>query len=125
MADIDTKQYEYPVIDHPRLFGASMTLELTATEHAAKIARARGQVNALADIDEMFARHGENAYRTEAFRRVADWTSIDDDASPRYERYGEQRVAARRYARVIRQREHMIPLRDALRADVNKRSCAS
>jgi hypothetical protein len=124
MADIDTTQYEYPVVEHPRFFGASMTVELTATEHAAKIARARGQANALADIDEMFARHGENAYRTEAFRRIADWTSIDDDTLPLYERYGEERVAAHRYAHVIRRREHMTPLRDTLCAGVNKRSCA-
>jgi len=33
-------------------------------------------------------------------------------------------VAAGRYAKVIRRREHMLPLRDALRAEVEKRSCA-
>ena len=125
MAGIDTKQYEYPVVNHPRSFDDSVALELTAAEHAAKIARARAQAKTLADVDEMFARHGENAYRTEAFRRVADWTAIDADISPLYERYGEQRVAARRYAQVIRLREHMIPLRDALRAHVDQRSCAS
>ena len=124
MAGIETKQYEYAVVNHPRSLDASMALDLTATEHAAKIARARGQAKTLADVDEMFARHGENAYRTEAFRRVVDWTSIDEDVSPLYERYGEQRVAARRYEQVIRLREHMIPLRNALCADVDKRTCA-
>jgi hypothetical protein len=33
-------------------------------------------------------------------------------------------VAAHRYTNVIRRREHMLPLRDALCAEVEKRSCA-
>ena len=125
MAGIDAKQYEYPVVNHPHSFESAMAFELTAVEYAAKIARARAQAKSLADVDELFARHGQDAYRIEAFRRVADWTSIDESVSPLYERYGEERVAAHRYAQVIRLREHMIPLRDALRAKVDERTCAS
>jgi hypothetical protein len=36
----------------------------------------------------------------------------------------EERVAAGNYATVMRKREHMLPLRDALLAAVEKRSCA-
>ena len=55
---------------------------------------------------------------------VADWTAIGDGGQPLYERYGEERVAAGHYATVIRRREHLLPLRDALLAAVEKRSCA-
>ena len=125
MAGIDATQYEYPVVNHPHSFASSMAFELTVAEYAAKIARARAQAKSLADVDELFARHGQDAYRIEAFRRVADWTSIDEHASPLYERYGEERVSAHRYAQVIRLREHMVPLRDGLRAEVDERTWAS
>ena len=78
----------------------------------------------LADIDELLSRHGADAYRREALWPVVDWAAIDDGPPPLYERYGEERVAAGRYAQVIRRREHMLPLRDALLAEVEKRSCA-
>ena len=93
-------------------------------EHAAKIETARAQAASLADIDELIARYGADAYRREMLSPVTDWPAIDDGAPPLYERYGEQRVAAGLYKTVIRRREHMLPLRDALRAAVEKRSCA-
>jgi hypothetical protein len=96
-----------------------------AAEYAAKMERARGQAALLPDIDELLARHGADAYRREALCRVVDWTALDGAAAPPlYERYGEERVAAGRYTQVIRRREHVLPLRDALRAEVEKRSCA-
>src|SRR5947207_1965878 len=68
---------------------------------------------------------GADAYRRETLWPVVDWTALDGDAAPPlYERYGEERVAAGRYTTVIRRREHMLPLRDALLAEVEKRSCA-
>jgi len=125
MAGVATKQYEYAVVNHPHSFdAATIAIELDAHEYAAKLERARGQAAALTDIDELLSQHGADAYRREALCRVVDWTAIDGDEPPLYERYGEERVAARRYTQVIRRREHMLPLRDALRAAVEKRSCA-
>lgn len=125
MAGVPTKQYEYSVVNHPHSFdAASILVELDAAEYAAKIERARGQAAALTDIEELLSRHGADAYRRETLRRIVDWTGVDGDAPPLYESYGEERVAARRYTRVIRRHEHMVPLRDALRAEVEKRSCA-
>lgn len=124
MAGVETKQYEYAVVDHPHVTDAAIVVDLDVAEYAAKMARASAQAGTLNDIDGMLSRHGADAYRREAFRRVLDWTASDDDAPPRYERYGDERVAAGRYERVIRQREHMLPLRDALRAEVERRSCA-
>jgi len=125
MAGVSTKQYEYAVVNHPHSSdSASIVFELDAVEYAAKMERARGQAAALADIDALLLQHGADAYRTEALYPVAAWTALGGDEPPLYERYGEERVAAHRYTQVIRRREHMLPLRDALRAEVEKRSCA-
>ena len=126
MAGVPVKQYEYAVVDHPHSFdAAAIVIELDAAEYAAKMERARGQAAALTDIEELLSRHGADAYRREVLCPVVDWAAIDGDAAqPLYERYGEERVAAGRYTKVIRRREHMLPLRDALRAEVEKRSCA-
>jgi len=125
ISGVPTKQYEYAVVNHPHSIGAAaMVIELDAAEYAAKMERARGQAAVLADIDELLSQHGADAYRREALCPVVDWTAIDGDAPPLYERYGEERVAAHRYTKVIRRSEHMLPLRDALRAEVEKRSCA-
>jgi hypothetical protein len=125
MAGVATKQYEYAVVDHPHSSdAAAIVVELDAAEYAAKMERARGQAAALTDIEELLSRHGADAYRREALWLIVDWAAIDGGAPPLYERYGEERVAAGRYTTVIRRREHMLPLRDALRAEVEKRSCA-
>jgi hypothetical protein len=125
MAGVSTKQYEYAVVNHPHSSdAAAIAIDLDEAEYAAKMESARGQAAALTDVDALLSRHGADAYRREALSRVVDWTAMDGDEPPLYERYGEERVAARRYTHVIRRREHMLPLRDALRAEVEKRSCA-
>lgn len=103
---------------------STFVFELDDVAYAAKMERARRCAAFLPDVGEMLSRHGAEAYRREVFRRVADWTDLGSGAPPRYESFGEERVAAQRYARVIRRDEHMAPLRDALRAEVEKRSCA-
>lgn len=123
MAGVSTKQYEYAVVNHPHSF-AEIAIDLDAAEYAAKMESARGQAALLTDIEELLARHGADAYRREALGPVVDWTAIGGHEAALYERYGEERVAAGRYMKVIRRREHMLPLRDALRAEVEKRSCA-
>ncbi len=125
MAGVPAKQYEFPVVNHPHSLDAdAIAVELDTAEYAAKMERARGQAAVLTDIEELASRHGADAFRREALHHVADWTAIGCEAPPRYERYGEERVAAGRYTRVIRRHEHMVPLRDALCAEVEKRSCA-
>ena len=124
IAGVETAQYEYAVVNGPASPDAAVVVELDDAEFAAKMADARAQAPALADVDDLLRRYGADAFRRETFHRVPDWTAIDRDAPPLYERYGEERLAAHRYTRVIRQREHILPLRDALRAAVEKRACA-
>jgi hypothetical protein len=127
IAGSDAKQYEYAVVNASDSFETSddaIHLTLNDAEHSAKIEAARMLASRIADVDELLLRHGAGMYRTETLRRVHDWREIRPEEPPRYEQFGEERVAAHRYARVIRLAEHMLPLRDALCAAVEKRSCA-
>jgi len=125
VAGAGTKQYEYAVVNTPdSMNGDQLVFELDDAAYAAKMERARRLATLLPDIGELLSRHGAEVYRRETFRRVADWTDIGSGSAPLYERFGEERVAAHRYTRVIRRAEHLAPLRDALRAQVEKRTCA-
>ena len=67
-----------------------------------------------------------DAFRIECLRPVsncsgADWTSEEPLF---YELYGEKLVAAERYQKVIRYREHMLPLAEAMRKKLEVESCA-
>ena len=125
-AGLDVAHYEYAVVGHPHPSdGASaIAIDLDDAERAAKMERAVRLRPILPDIDELLSRHGADVYRRETLRPVVDWSAIDGGAPPLYERYGEERLAAGRYAHVIRRDAHMLPLRDALRDAVEKRSCA-
>jgi hypothetical protein len=58
-----------------------------------------------------------DAFRVECFRRVDNQMGTHWTTGPLfYELYGEKLVAAGRYTQVIRYREHMIPLAEAIRA---------
>jgi hypothetical protein len=47
---------------------------------------------------------------------VSDYRNIfKEDTKPYYEEYGEKRVAEGKYGEVIRYREHVLPLAEALR----------
>jgi hypothetical protein len=60
-----------------------------------------------------------NNFRVECLRYVAP-TGLrrDKDAVPFYEEYGERQVRAGHYTRVLRYREHILPLAEALEAHV-------
>ena len=67
------------------------------------------------------------SFRIECLRPVsnhsgADWTS---DEPHFYELYGEKLVAAGRYDKVIRYREHMLPLAEAMRKKLEVESCVA
>jgi len=121
---VDIPQYEYAVADGPDSLTGE-TFELDDEAFAAKMKAARMFAAALTDVDELLARYGEQAFRRETFRLVEDWT-IDRFAAgacPRYEHFGEERVTSGLYARVIRHREHVVPLRSALREWVESTQC--
>lgn len=121
-------RYEYPVHAGPEGYDEladATLLDLDDTEFARKLAATRVMAEAIPDIVEMLSQFGERAFRREAFRPAGDWTASGwpPGQAPLYEQIGEERIALGRYDRVIRHREHFVPLMDALRSMVLQ--CAS
>ena len=72
------------------------------------------------EVDEILENEGLDAIRQECLWPVTDSWSQDEFAEPPYyERYGERQVAAGHYHTVLRYREHMHPLKIALRNACN------
>jgi hypothetical protein len=85
---------------------------------ARKLAAARGYDEMTAEVDAALAKWGPSAFRVEVLRSVVAHDHWRDPAElpPGYERHGEKRRTDGAYADVIRFRDHVRPLRDALRA---------
>jgi hypothetical protein len=86
----------------------------------ARKAEAARRYSALQGEVDQAAGQGLETFRVERFRRVGGWDGDGrSDEPPEYERIGEARVALGHYAAVIRWRDHMVPLADALRTLVH------
>lgn len=85
---------------------------------ARKLAAARAYPGLESEVERALARHGERAFRVERLRPVAYGLDLAPRLHdpPLYERYGAERVAAGRYAEVIRFRRHLVPAAERLRA---------
>ena len=99
--------------------GSSGVLRLELEDGALdrKLAAARAYPEMADEVERALAGHGTEAFRTECLRPAdpeADVEALIADP-PYYERYGERQVAAGRYPRVLRFREHFLPLARALR----------
>jgi len=82
-----------------------------------KLQAAYGYTELDADVHRILKDKGIEAIRTECLRPVSSTLHADGlfAEPPYYERYGEQRVTAGFYKQVLRFREHVLPLVDALR----------
>ncbi len=95
----------------------AVRLELETEDLERKLAAARSYPELRDEVERTFARHGADAFRVECLRRTdpaADLETLVADP-PSYERYGERQVAAGHYDRVLRFREHFLPLARTLR----------
>ena len=83
-----------------------------------KLAAARAYAGLESEVERALDLHGPEAFRVERLRPVAYGLDLAPRLAdpPPYERYGEERVAAGRYARVLRFRRHVAPLAERLRA---------
>lgn len=114
--------YEYPIHEGPRAYdedgGEVVRLDLDDAGFAMKLADARAYADVIPDVLSMISDLGEEAFRRETFRPVEDWTAFPwpPHERPLYERFGEERVASKKYDRVVRHSEHILPLLDHLRA---------
>jgi len=92
-------------------------LELTAAELERKLAAAREYPEMAGEVERAFQRHGVEPFRVECLRAVdlgVDVEALVTDP-PFYEVHGERQVAAGHYQRVLRFREHFLPVARALR----------
>jgi len=96
---------------------SELTLELTDDELSQKLDAARSYDELSADVDEMLRLGGVEGIRTETLRPVqrAPFDECVNVERPFYETYGEKQVAAGHYQTVLRYREHVLPLANALR----------
>ena len=83
---------------------------------ARKLAAAKLYLELNDDVSRMTSEAGSAAFQLEALRPVVSAVRGDGHIQepPFYERYGEKQVAQGYYHRVIRYREHILPLADAL-----------
>lgn len=90
-------------------------LRLDDLQIGAKLNFARSYPELQPEVEKALSANGRDAFRIECLRPVAATTCYHFQGTPFYERYGEKRVAAGFYSDVIRYREHMVPLAEALR----------
>ena len=80
-----------------------------------KLAAAREYKELAGEVEAAFQEFGPSSFGVECLRPVS--TALEEsfkDAKPFYETYGEKQMAAGFYEHVIRHREHIFPLAEAL-----------
>lgn len=119
--DTRIASFDYLLIGSPmecpdHLRDAAWVLELDDEALARKLDAARSYPELAGEVDAALSRFGPDRFRVECLRPCdpEDRYGWDPQEVPFYERYGEQKVAAGVYRQVIRFREHVRPIADAL-----------
>ena len=114
--------YEFP-LETPQaapatLGGAVVQLPLSTHQIIAKITAAESYRGLSHDIDSALAHWKEEDIGTECFfpSQARDGIKAATDSLPRYELHGERQVAAGTYSKVVRYREHVLPILQALQS---------
>lgn len=79
-----------------------------------KLAAARHYAELAAEVDQAVAQRGTEYFRVECFRPVLRLQLPRPSGKPLYELWGEQRVAEGEYQAVIRFKEHVLPVAEAM-----------
>lgn len=115
------RNFDFPLAGSPdacpaELRRTALWLELDEAALERKLSAARAYPELAGEVAEAIARHGRDLFRIECLRPVR--YGLDVGAlfahPPYYERHGEQQVAAGAYREVIRFRDHLGPLAEAL-----------
>jgi hypothetical protein len=114
----EVKDFDFPLTGATN--GSSgnhdIRIELDDNAFARKLEVARSYAGLEAEVNEALNTNSALAFRVECLRPVTNyWDMFRRDAKPYYEEYGEKRVAEGKYGQVIRYREHVLPLAEALR----------
>jgi hypothetical protein len=112
--------YDFPLAGPPGPAGfgpprEGLCFHLSDGEFARKLAAARSYARLDADVAAALSEYGEDAFRVEFLRRLERDRPLLISEPPFYETYGEKQVAAGHYAKVLRYREHVRPIEEALR----------
>jgi hypothetical protein len=135
-----TRHYTFPLMGDPRQppadgYGVQAasrttichTIELTPSQFKCKLETIRTYADNAGgklreEVEDAFRTYSEHAFAREyLFATLESRQALEPDfgqAKPFYEIYGEKQVAAGRYPRVIRFREHILPLMNRLYAKI-------
>lgn len=111
--------YEFPLEappDDDTAYGATLRVDLDDAALARKLAAAQGYPEMAFEVERALARYGEAIFRTEWLRPVRYGLDLAArlPQPPFYETHGEKRVTEGIYRQVLRFREHVAPLAEAL-----------
>ncbi|MBI2358503.1 MAG: hypothetical protein HYV04_06290 [Deltaproteobacteria bacterium] len=98
-------------------------VELDDTTFASKLAAANAYSELTPEVKTAIAQKGMDSFRIECLR-PASCNTLEKTfwkKAPFYEQYGERQVAAGYYQKIIRYREHVLPLSEALRGQISRR----
>lgn len=114
------ENFEFLLTGRPDNRGASgddqtIKLDLDDDAFARKMSVARSYAELESEVSEAIALNRLDAFRVECLHRVRNRPPVlAADYKPYYEQYGEQQVSSGHYYQVIRYREHLMPLGEAL-----------
>lgn len=118
---VSIPSYDFVLVGAPgecpeHLRAGAFLLSLDDRALQRKLQAAQGYPELAAEVESAIARFGTAPFRTECLRPVdrADRYGWNAEETPFYEKFGEERVTAGVYSQVLRFREHMRPLADAL-----------
>jgi hypothetical protein len=106
-----------------------LILDNTTLQRKLEASRSYAEMNA--EVELTIKNFGEESFRTESFRseQLSAFPTAGNQEAPFYEQHGERQVAAGYYQYVIRYRQHMLPLIEALQQFVKGKAlwmdCAS
>ena len=119
--DLRVANFDFSVMGRPdecpeALRGSSICLHLDDEAFARKWEAARNYAEVADEAKATLEQFGIEAFRVEWFRPVAGRAECPGltEEPPAYERYGEGQVSAGHYEQVIRYRQHVLPLAEAL-----------
>lgn len=108
--------YDFALVG-PWATDATMIVKLDDQAFERKMRAARAYAEMQGEVDTAIASHPIDSFRRERFRlREPDAGLTPPDGKPFYETHGERQVAAGIYRNVVRYREHVAPINEAVLA---------
>lgn len=112
--------FDFPLVARPdacpgALLPRAVEIRLDEAWLERKLNAARRSDDLAVDVDQALREAGVDAFRIELLRPVEAQPGDGlPDEPPFYERWGEERVASGKYSHVVRRRDHVLPLADAV-----------